>query len=253
MRRVLKFGQRYSGKGHISDYADYIQFNICGLSPIDVIQRYFLYDIDKPIVLLGDYTHEERNSSEDDMLSVDRIYDIKETIRSLKAFGADIWGITLHPVSRSGLESFGAVSFKEYIDKLTTIYDVPVMVKNRQYGELFLSNPEEIIEFSQTNKLTLDSSFLFEVCGNDKECYIETVSRINISNVQEIHVKHLSTGRRGLPKENDLDEFEKLASVIRLLKDVPWATFVQRDGVNHNMFDDTVKRILDILSSDGSK
>lgn len=249
----MKFGQRYDGKGKISSLADYVQFNICGLSPIDIVQRYFLYEIDKPIVLLGDYSSEERDAREDDMLHADRIFEIKDAISSLQAFGAEIWGITIHPVSKQGLRHLGVnTTFKQFIDKLIDIYQIPVLVKNRQCESLYMSTPQEVIEFSQTNKITFDSKHLYEICNYDRNCYIDTVNKINIENVQELHVRHFVTGEDKLTTNKGFDPQGIIVEeVAHLAKLIPWATFnFEEAGGGHNRFDRAMEQMLNIIGRD---
>lgn len=242
----MKFGQRYNGKGRISSLANYVQFNICGLSAIEIVQRYFIYEIDKPIVLLGDYSSEERDAREDDMLQAERIYEIKDAISSLQAFGAEIWAITLQPVSRFGLSLLGSsnISFEEFSSKLNDIYPVPVLFKNRGNKDLYLSNPEEIIEFSQNNKITLDFTHLLEACKYDFELYKSTLFKINIENVQELHIKQLSLqDENKLPNTENWTELDS-KKVIEYLKNVPWVTFTfMEQGGGHNRFEHVVKII----------
>jgi hypothetical protein len=244
----LLFGQQYNGKGKISKMADYVQLNICGLNAIEVVQKYFLYEIDKPIILLGDYDSKKRNAHEDNMLKADRIYEVKDAIKSLQAFGAEILAITFQPVTREGLRNLGfTISFDEYIAKLNEIYHVPVFVKNRYNKEFFLSTPEEVVNFSHKFKMTLDGVLLLKSCNNDVGCFMDTLEKINWDNVCEIHVKHMSFGENGLQGEKELNTLAvKATDVTSYAKRVKYLTFMVGRG-GHPQFEPIAKQILDSL------
>ncbi|MEX3625074.1 hypothetical protein [Viridibacillus arvi] len=242
-----KYGQRYNGKGRISSYADYIQLDICGLRAIEIVQRYFLYDINKPILLLGDYTNEERKASEDDMLDAERLYDLKDSIKSLRAFGAELMGLTMNPVSREGLERFGGskFTFREYVDKVSEILQIPVLVKNTANKELLLSEPEELIEFSKTNKITLDHNLLIQACNYSMDKYLETFSKINIENIQESYIRTVSKKWSHPTKDKPTKTYDKkIVESIKLSKSIPWATFVLDDNIGYTQFDSMVKSMI---------
>lgn len=251
----MKFGQRYNGKGKISSLADYVQFNICGLSAIEIIQRYFMYEINKPIVLLGDYTSEERNAREDDMLHAERIYEIKDVISSLQDFGADVMAITIHPVSKKGLEKLGVnVSINDFVNKLNDIYQIPVLMKNRQYHSLHLSCPEEVIKFSQSNKMTLDLTLLYEACEYDIEKFLDAVNRINRDNVQELHIRQISMSQSSLVGNRGMSQqVVDPLNIAKLFTKVPWATFsFLESGGGHARFDSIVKNLVNSIDNDGN-
>lgn len=249
----MKFGHLYDGNGNISQHADYIQFNICGLSSIEIVQRYFLYGInDKPMILLGDYTNESRDAREDDMLSAERIYEVKDAISSLRAFGANLLAITLHPVTRKGLHRFGVenVSFKQFIDKLTEIYQIPVLVKNRQYESLFLSDPEEIIDFSMTNKMTIDTMLLYEVCDHNRDYFIDVLSRIKKENIVELHARHVGIGKEDLIDFRNADDYNiTIIEIIHHARKVKWVTFISVENSRQPQFELIVNRFKKLLDS----
>lgn len=225
-RGKLLFGQQYNGNGKVSEMADYIQFDISGLKPIDIIQKYFLYEIEKPIILLGDYEKEGSGFTQDSMLNAERIYEIKDVIESLKMFGAEILGLTLTPVSRIGIKKFGTQAcFYEFVNKLIAIYQVPVFIKNTNNKELFLSTPQEVIEFTQKYNLTFDGGDLNDVCESNEQ-YAECYKKINWNNVKELHVKHSKLQDGKIHRSVEREKSINLNTVIEYLKIVPYATFV---------------------------
>ena len=227
--------------------ASYVQFDICGLSPIEIIQKYFLYEIDKPMILLGDYSHDNNDITQDNMLIAERIYEIKDVIESLKAFGAEILGLTLTPVSRTGITKFGSnACFKEYVKKLYSIYQVPVFIKNTNNRDLFLSTPEEVIDFTKEFYLTFDGGELNDVCDSDAD-YAECYKKINWNNVKELHVKHAKIENGTIHRSKDREEKIKVSSVIDYLKIVPYATFLFPSVAGAHMFEEVVKGLVDKL------
>jgi hypothetical protein len=246
----MLFGQSYNGKGRISNLADYVQFNICGLNSIEVVQRYFMYKINKPIVLLGDYYSEIRNTTEDDMLKASRIYEIKEIIKSLKAFGAEILGITFQPVTRNGLKAFGEkVTFEEYAKKINDIYDIPVFIKNRYNKEIFLSTPEEIIEFSKKFKTAIDGQLLFKTCEANEKLFIDTLRKINWENVWKYHLKCVSVLEDKYSIDFNLSHKGK-KELMSYIKRVEYITFMIGKGTGGGApeFEAIAKKLFDIDS-----
>ncbi|MFJ8247341.1 hypothetical protein [Peribacillus asahii] len=249
----MKFGQHYNGRGKLPSYIEYIQLDICGLSPIDIIQKYFLYEINKPIILLGDYTNASRNSTEDDMLKAERMYQIKDAIKSLQAFGAEIIGITFNPVSRDGLRSaFGDnISFKNYVNKLIDIYDIPVLIKNSNDKRLFLSTPEEVIDFTQTHKITLSIQELCESCNCSPSHFIDLLSKLNMKNIIETHVKHIDVDENGRPVNRWLESRNiELSKILKYTKNIKLITFINSLNENHPVFNNLVELMWEHLGND---
>ncbi|HDR8453981.1 TPA: hypothetical protein QC364_000773 [Bacillus cereus] len=247
----MKFGQRYKGRGEVSPLADYVQFDISGLSAIEIVQNYFILDINnKPILLLGDYSDEEKGSSEDDMLKADRIYEIKDAISSLRAFGAEIMGITIYPFSREGLYSLSrTIKFDDFIFKLKEIYDIPVLVRNSNKKDLFLSTSEEIIRFSQKNKIAISPMSLYEALDYDLDKYLDTVLNINLENIQEIQIRTTSCCMNECESNYDNNQEHtlfRLKDFYKKLKIVPWFTLMlMGSGGSGKSFELSVKKITD--------
>ncbi len=246
---IVKLGQRYKGRGRISPLADYVQLDISGLSAIEIVQNYFMLEIDKPIILLGDRTEKGYYSSEDHMLSPERMYEIKDAISSLQAFGAEILAITFSPVSRVGLKSLGSkITYSEFVDKLNEIYQIPVLVRNVSNKDLYLSTPEEVVEFSKIHKLTIDSFALLEACDNSVEKYLDTISKIDIRNVQEIHVYSIGMSTKSFVGNEKLNHGVDMSVLMEYVKKIPLATFMLTEsGGTGSEFEKVVSGIFDSL------
>lgn len=235
----MKIGQRYSGNGYISNRADYIQFDICGLDTTEIVQRYFSYKIDRPMVLLGDYISEQRNVKIDNMLGAERIYEVKEAIKTLQAFKAEIWGITLEPLSRKGLEKIPEIDFSDFVNKISEILGIPVFIKNTSNKDLFLSNPEEIISFSKSNLVTIDIEELYKTCDSNIDILLKTANDLNKENIKEVHIRQL-----GKDKSKDLYRGKSYRTdMSRFINSKPMITLASSDGFLTNQFEDTVDEI----------
>ncbi len=270
----MMFGQRYKGRGRVSSLANYVQLEITGLNATDIVRTYFELQIDKPIILfLDNIQKQEEDAFSDDILKAEKIYDVKDAIVSLQAFGADVIGLTLTPVSREGLHILSdtwnskinskehpsefinkTIDFDDWIKKLNDIYDIPVLAKNTSNKNLFLSYPEEIIEFSKHNKLTLDSVDLISILDKKDEKYLEFIHRINQENIQEIHVKDIEFCRKVNNYSNigtyqvNYDQYYEavLKGIAEHISNVPWATLLLHGtGGSGKEFEENVKLIQD--------
>lgn len=251
--RIVEFGQVYNGKGLISEYADYVQFNISGLGSVEIVQKYFLYGIHKPIVLLGDYGSKERKSHQDDMLKSERIYDVKDAIKSLRAFGAEIIGLTMYPVTREGFMKFGngRIEFSEYMNRISEILDLPVAVLNSSDEKCFLSDCEEIIDFSQTNLLALNCVSILDVCGYDKGVFIDTLDRIDKSNLREIHIQIFDTSNDCSGNETGGGKYNlKFNDVVKFIRKTDLITFAFEKAKVRKSFEESMREYISILNKD---
>ena len=267
------FGQRYKGRGRVSSLANYVQLEITGLNATDIVRTYFELQIDKPIILFLDNVQKEKDAFSDDILKAEKIYDVKDAIVSLQAFGADVIGLTLTPVSREGLHTLSnswinrtdleerlndsinkTIEFDDWIKKLNDIYDIPVLAKNTSNKNLFLSCPEEIIEFSKNNKLTLDSVELISILEKNNEKYLEFIHKVNQKNIQEIHVKDVEFCRKlksyiniGTYQINYDHYYEAVVrGMAEHISTVPWATLLLHGtGGSGREFEENVRLIQD--------
>lgn len=272
----MMFGQRYKGRGRVSNLANYVQLEITGLNATDIIRTYFELQINKPVILfLDNIQKREESAFADDILKAEKIYDVKDAIVSLQAFGADVIGLTLTPVSRKGLLTLASswnrkiayeerisdsisksINFDDWIKKLNDIYDIPVLAKNTSNKDLFLSHPEEIIEFSKNNKITLDSVDLINILENSDEKYLEFIHKVNQNNIQEIHVKDVEFCRK---VKNHLNietyqvnydhHYENLIKdLVEHISNIPWATLLLHGtGGSAKDFEENVKLIQDVI------
>jgi len=267
----MMFGQRYKGRGRVSSLANYVQLDITGLNATDIVRTYFELKIDKPIILFLDNVQKQEDKNFlDDILKAEKIYDVKDAIVSLKAFGADVLALTLTPVSRDGLSNLNninksderivkTIGFNDWMDKLNDIYKIPVLAKNTKDKELFLSYPEEIIEFSKSNKITLDSIELVDILIEEKEeQYLEFIHRINRKNIQEVHLKDIESCKK-ISNYYEIDTYNTfttynydqcyqklLNEFAKHIADVPWATLLLHgSGGSGKEFEKNVKIIQD--------
>lgn len=264
----MMFGQRYKGRGRVSGLANYVQLDITGLNASDIVRTYFELKIDKPIILFLDNVQKQEDKIFlDDILKAEKIYDVKDAIVSLKAFGADVLALTLTPVSREGLHNLNnssekivkTIGFNDWMDKLNDIYKIPVLAKNTRDKELFLSYPEEIIEFSKNHKITLDSIELVDTLIEEKEeQYLEFIHRINRKNIQEVHLKDIESCKK-ISNYYEIETYSNLTTFnydqcyqkmlnefAKHIVDVPWATLLLHgSGGSGKEFEKNVKIIQD--------
>lgn len=178
----MKIGQM-SLKG-LSNKCDYIQLDICGLTKEEALNKYRNYGTNKPIILHGDWD-KKSGLSENNLR--ERYNEYLKIIFTLKN-ETEILGITIHPPYRS---KFTLDEITEICDNLSKEADTPVFVENRSNKRINLSNPNEIIEYSKNYLMTIDIPQLYISCGYNEDKLIETLEKINMNNVKEIHFANI--------------------------------------------------------------
>ena len=205
------FGQM-SIKG-MSEQADYLQLNICGLNAKSAIEKYDYFKRlrgeDIPVVLHGDWTN--KGCSENNIKGR-----YKEYILIAKALGGmtDVKGITIHPPYRK------KVAFNEFIDICEEIErnGINVFIENRSNNKIWLSEPKEVIDFSKCHSMTIDIPQLYISCGFSNDCLNDTLSNLDWSNVKEIHLANLKRSERGTHVARKLNDGEiDIQSVMKYL------------------------------------
>lgn len=177
----MKIGQMSIPK--ISEKADYLQLDICGLSIEDSVNRYKKYKTNIPVILHGDWS--KKGASENNLK--ERIYDYINTIKILKEITL-IYGITIHPPTRKTMSLYELI---EYCQKIKYETGVDVFIENRSNKRILLSTPDEIISFSRNNLMTIDIPQLYISCGYDTNKLMNTLKNITMKNIKEIHLANL--------------------------------------------------------------
>lgn len=177
----MKFGQITGG--NISDEAKYLQFDICGLSATDAVEKYkkikcVNYSI--PVILHGDWT--KKGFSENNI--AERKEDYISIINSLRLY-TNVLAITIHPPTRSKmtLETFVEICNEIESRSLTSVF-----IENRSNKRLLLSNAQEISSFSKHNKMTIDVPQLYISCHYSLEEFDTAMNSIYWGNVCEVHL-----------------------------------------------------------------
>lgn len=216
------FGQMSFPK--LSNQADYIQLDICGLNAKESVDRYLAYQTQLPVILHGDW--EKKGNSENNIEQ--RLTDYIEIVHDLSPY-TSIIGFTMHPTFRK------KVSFEDFLffcEELTKATKVPVFIENRSNQKIWLSQPEEIIDFSHQHDMTIDLPQLFISCGYNQERFKETLKEICWKNVKELHIANI---KRQAPRtfvarkltDGELD-FQEIFS---LFDSVPYMTLEVLGGV----------------------
>lgn len=224
----MKIGQMSLNK--LSNKADYIQLDICGLNKEEALEKYKKYNTNKPVILHGDWD-KKTGLSENNLR--ERYSEYLDIISSLKN-ETEILGITIHPPYRT---KFSLIEIIEICQKFSKESNIPVFVENRSNKRINLSKPDEIIEFSKNNLMTIDIPQLYISCGYDEEVLVETLKEINMNNVKEIHFANiLRTEKNSFVARKIYDGNINLNRVIKYLPKDIYYTLEILGGVK--IFDD---------------
>lgn len=181
----MKFGQITNSHKKYSTDIDYLQFDICGLSTIDAVNK-LNETLDKnphvsKIILHSDWT--KKGCSENNLPT--RIYDYIDIHSELSKY-IDIIGITLHPMFKNKIS---LSNFLELVDRLEE--HMSVFIENRSNSRILISTPQEIINLSESRKMTIDIPQLLISCNYNYDLFKTTLSKINWDNVKEIHIANI--------------------------------------------------------------
>lgn len=182
----MLFGQiSYKGLSNISDY---VQLDICGLNKEEVLNKYLTYFKGKDVILHGDWYKKVNGlrCSENNILTF-RKDEYIEIINELKKF-TNILGITLHPIHRNKGDIKIFTNIKNEIQR---ICEIDVFVENRSSKSIYLSDPLEIVNYSQNNFMTIDIPQLFISCDFSNEKMYEILRMLNKDNIKEIHIANI--------------------------------------------------------------
>ena len=222
-KNKLKLGQM--SLKSISNKADYLQLDICGLNVEEAVNRYLNYNYDIPVILHGDWT--KKGASENNL---DKRYkEYINIINELKKY-TNVLGFTLHPPTRAKMSLSEMNNIVKEIEKVTSIN---VFVENRSSSRINLSTPEEIIEYSKEHYMTIDIPQLYISCSYNEDLLIDVLKKINMDNVKEIHLANI------LRKENHTYVARKIndgcldiMNIIKLLNKDSYYTLEILGGVN---------------------
>jgi hypothetical protein len=201
----------------ISGEADYLQLDICGHSVTSAIERYQAYNCSLPVILHGDW--EKGKCSSNSILKEERIKEYIAIIKELNNI-TSVFGLTLHPPTRSktNLEAFTEI--KNYIERIS---GADVFVENRSGKQFYLSKPEEISEYSRYNKMTIDIPQLFITSSYSEDELINNLELLEKDNIKEIHLanvkredKHTYVGRKLA---------DGILNIDKIIKGLPHAGF----------------------------
>ncbi|MGG7130958.1 hypothetical protein [Clostridium perfringens] len=204
----MKFGQMSLKK--ISDKADYLQLDICGLSLEEAIERYNSYGKNIPIILHGDWYKKVNGIYQNEDNLKLRASEYKKIICELKKH-TEVLGITIHPPKRKKYSIEEIISVCEDIKSV----GVDVFIENRSDSRLNISNPLEVIELSNKHIMTIDIPQLYIACGYNKETFLDTLNSINWSNVQELHLSNVKNKRVAVKLECGELDYIKILKIIQ--------------------------------------
>lgn len=181
----MKFGQITNSYKKYSTIIDYLQFDICGLSTIDAVNK-LNETLDKnphisKIILHSDWT--KKGCSENNLPK--RIYEYIDIYNELSKH-IDIIGITLHPMFKS------KISLNDFLELVDTLEEhMSVFIENRSNSKILISTPDEIISLSKSKKMTIDIPQLFISCNYNYDLFKNTLNKINWDNVKEVHIANI--------------------------------------------------------------
>jgi hypothetical protein len=219
----MKIGQMTFNK--ITDGADYLQLDMCGLNRNEVLGRYLNFNKDIDIILHGDWS--KKGCSENNIL--ERVEEYIETIFRLQKI-TKVRGLTIHPPFRK------KVSLEDFLrscESITNATGTPVFIENRSNSKIWISKPDEIIDFSKSHLMTIDIPQLYIACKYDIEALKNTLVSIHWNNVKELHLANVKrqppntfVGRKILDGEIDYSE------LISFFDNVGYLTLEILGGVN---------------------
>lgn len=227
----MKVGQISFNK--LSNKADYLQFDICGCSSLDVMKKILSYG-EVPIILHGDWT--KKGFSENNLEH--RYKEYIKIINVLKNF-TNVLGLTLHPPARSKMS---LKRIEEIVSIIEEQSNTNVFLENRSNILLNLSKTSEIIEYSKKHKMTIDVPQLYISCNYNQNSLLDTLSKINMNNVKEIHLanikrmgNHTFVGRK--LEDGELD-------IFNILKYCPKEAFYTLEILGHIKVFEEMKELL---------
>ncbi|WCK57072.1 hypothetical protein PP175_28195 (plasmid) [Aneurinibacillus sp. Ricciae_BoGa-3] len=120
--------------------------------------------------------------------------------------------------------------------------DISVFIENRSNEKIWLSNPEEIIEFSTKHLMTIDFAQLFISCGFNQDVFRRTLEKIQWRNIKELHVANIKRdGNRTYVARKLDDGMLRLQDLTSHFEYVPYATLEILGGVP--TFEDQVEQL----------
>jgi hypothetical protein len=222
----------------LSGKADYIQLDICGLNAKESVERYLAYETNLPVILHGDW--EKKGNSENNIEQ--RLADYVDIINNLVRH-TKIIGFTMHPTFRK------KVAFEDFLffcNELTKETGIPVFIENRSNQKIWLSTPEEIIDFSFKHTMTIDLPQLFISCQFNHEVFKDTLSKIYWENVKELHMANIKRQPpRTFVARKLIDGELHFPDIFHFFEAVPYITFEILGGVP--TFEEQVDYVTSIL------
>lgn len=216
----MKIGQMTNKEMVLNPKASYLQFDICGLNRNDAIKKIEQYKEKNPyikeVILHADW--EKKGNSENNINTryLEYIEIIKEVGKEV-----DILGITIHPVFRRKYDFLDFLKYCDIIGEYTNVF-----IENRSSSRIYLSKPNEIIEFSQNNIMTIDIPQLYISCKYDKDLFYDTLSKINHNNVREYHISNIKRTERNSFVARRLNDEEGILDYKEIVKYLNKDSFV---------------------------
>ena len=181
----MRFGQITNNYKKYSNKVDYIQFDICGLNKDEAVEN-LKQTVEKnnhikQIILHSDWT--KKGCSENNLPT--RINEYIDIYNELSNY-IDVIGITLHPMFKS------KVTLDEFLKLASELNNyMDVFIENRSNSRILISEPYDIINLSNSYKMTIDIPQLFISCGYKYDLFLETLSKINWGNIKEVHLANI--------------------------------------------------------------
>ena len=169
---------------------DYILFDICGLSVEESIEKYNKHYKGKAIILHGDWQKKVNGIQITENNIVANPKRIEEYIDIINAFKniTKVYGLTLHPITRTKGTFEDMLEIQEYIKNRTKI---DVFIENRSSKSISLSKPEEVIYATHVTEVTIDIPQLYIACEYNLDKLYDTLDHIFWENVREIHLANI--------------------------------------------------------------
>lgn len=219
----MKIGQMTFNK--MTNKSDYLQLDMCGLNRNEVLDRYLKFNMSTEVILHGDWS--KKGCSENNI--IERKEEYIETIFRLQKI-TKVSGLTIHPPFRTKVSLEDFVETCESISKIT---GTPVFIENRSNSKIWVSKPDEVIEFSKSHLMTIDIPQLYIACKYDIEALKQTLKQINWENIKELHLANVKrqppntfVGRKLTDGELDYSE------LIKYFYNVGYSTLEILGGVN---------------------
>lgn len=232
----MRFGQM--SIKNTSSSADYLQLDICGKKSDEAIAHYLNYKTFLPVILHGDW--QKKGCSENNIK--ERLPEYIKIVNKLKKY-TTIIGFTMHPPHRKKVPLDEFLNYCRILEDKTSI---PVFVENRSNKKIWLSQIEEIIDFSKHHVMTIDIPQLYIASNYNFDTLLAVLDSLYWDNIRELHIANLKriNGRTFVARKiNDGEiKYEDLAIYLKRVNNL---TLEILGGIN--IFNEQIAEIKGLL------